>query len=263
MLEKKGNKAVFEVDALYPGYGVTVGNSLRRVLFSSLGGAAATQANIKGVTHEFSTIPGVLEDVVTVLLNLKQLRFKMYTDEPQKATLKVKGEKEVTGGDFEFPSQLELINEDVHIATLTQKNAELEMEIQVEKGIGYVRSEEMKKGKHDIGMVYLDAIFTPIKNVSFRAEHMRVGERTDFDKLTITVETDGTISPEQALYESAEILRAQFEVVATGVKPAEKLAESKPEKSSAKKEKKPKKESKKSAPKGRDLAAGGKTKKEK
>ncbi|MBI2642310.1 MAG: DNA-directed RNA polymerase subunit alpha [Candidatus Wildermuthbacteria bacterium] len=251
VLEKKGNKAVFELEALYPGYGVTVGNSLRRVLFSSLGGAAATQANIKGVTHEFSTIPGVMEDVVTLLLNLKLLRFKMYADEPQKATLKVKGEKEVTGGDFELPSQLELVNEDVHIATLTQKGAELEIEIQVEKGTGYMRSEDMKKGKQDIGMVYLDAIFTPIKNVSFRVEHVRVGERTDFDKLTMVVETDGTMSPEQALYESAEVLRRQFEVISTGVKPAEKPAESKPEKSSVKKEKKPKKEGKKKTKKAK------------
>src|SRR4030066_2310731 len=114
ILKKEGNKAFFEIEALYPGYGVTIGNSLRRVLLSSLPGAAATQVKIKGVQHEFSTIPGVLEDVITIMLNLKQLRFKIFTDEPQKAVLKVKGEKEIKGSDFELPSQVELINPDVH-----------------------------------------------------------------------------------------------------------------------------------------------------
>lgn len=249
LVEKTGNKAVFEIVSLYPGYGVTVGNSLRRVLFSSLGGAAITQVNIKGVSHEFSTIEGVLEDAVTILINLKQLRFKMLGEESQKATLKVKGEKKVKGSDFKFPSQLELVNEGVHIATLTQKNAELEIEIQVEKGTGYVRSEDMKKGKQDIGMMYLDAIFTPIRNVSFRTEHMRVGERTDFDKLSMTIETDGTISPEQALYESSEILRQQFEVVSQGAKPEEKPQPA--EKPIVKKEKKPKAEAKKKVKKAK------------
>ena len=225
VLEKKGNKAVFEIDSLYPGYGVTVGNSLRRVLFSSLGGAAITQVKIKGTSHEFSTIPGVLEDVVTILLNLKLLRFKMFGEEPQKATLKVKEEKEVTGGDFELPSQLQLINKDAKVATLTQRGAELELEIQVEQGTGYVRAEDMKKGKQDIGMMYLDAIFTPIKNVSFKTEHMRVGERTDFDKLALEVETDGSISPEEALFQAASVLRSQFDIVAEGIEPTIKPIE--------------------------------------
>lgn len=249
VVEKSGNKAVFEIVALYPGYGVTVGNSLRRVLFSSLGGAAITQANIKGISHEFSTIPGVLEDVVTVLLNLKQLRFKMFGEESQKATLKVKGEKKVKASDFDLPSQLELVSKDAHIATLTQKTAELEIEILVERGVGYVRAEDMKKQKQDIGMMYLDAIFSPIRNVSFRIEHMRVGERTDFDKLIMTVETDGTISPESAMYESSEVLRQQFEVVAQGVKPAEKpTVEEKP---APKKEKKAKPAAKKKVKKAK------------
>ncbi|MDP2637371.1 MAG: DNA-directed RNA polymerase subunit alpha [bacterium] len=249
ILEKKGNKVVFEIDSLYPGYGVTVGNSLRRVLFSSLGGAAITQVKIKGVAHEFSTIPGVLEDAVTLLLNLKLLRFKIFGEEPQKATLKVKGEKEVTGEDFELPSQLQLINKDAKVATLTQKAAELELEILVEQGTGYVRAEDMKKGKQDIGMMNLDAIFTPIKNVSFKSEHMRVGERTDFDKLTLEVETDGSISPEEALFEAASILRSQFDIVAEGirpeVKPVEVLKEKPAKKAAVKKDPAKKKAAKK------------------
>src|SRR3989344_4552387 len=137
IIEKKDNKAVFQIDALYPGYGVTIGNSLRRVLFSSLQGASATRVKIKGVSHEFSTVSGILEDVITIILNLKQLRFKVFSDEPQHASLKVKGQKEVKASDFNLPSQVELINKNTHIATLTTKSSDLEMEIQIEKGIGY------------------------------------------------------------------------------------------------------------------------------
>src|SRR3989344_4433349 len=138
VVKKEGkNSAVFEIEALWPGYGVTLGNSLRRVLLSSLPGAAVTQVKIKGAQHEFSTLPGVLEDVVSLMLNLKQLRFKAHSDEPQKGTLKVKGEKEVRGRDFELPPYVELINKDALLATLTSKSAELEMEIQIEKGLGY------------------------------------------------------------------------------------------------------------------------------
>jgi DNA-directed RNA polymerase subunit alpha len=204
--KKEGNKATFEIEGLYPGYGVTIGNSLRRVLLSSLPGAAVTQMKIKGVQHEFSNIPGVLEDVIMIGLNLKRLRFKMYTEEPQKARLKVKGEKEVKGSDFELPSQVELINKSSHIATLTEKKAELDIEIQIEKGIGYQPVARRKKEKLEIGVIALDAIFTPIKRVSFNVENMRVGERTDFDRLSLEIETDGTISPEEAFLQSLEIL---------------------------------------------------------
>jgi DNA-directed RNA polymerase subunit alpha len=211
IIEKKGNWARFEIEALYPGYGVTIGNSLRRVLISSLPGAAVTQMKIKGVSHEFSTIPGVLEDVITIMLNLKQLRFRVFADEPQKATLKVKGEKEVLGSDFEYPAQVELINKDLHIATLTDKKAELEMEIQIEKGIGYLpREARRQKEKLEIGVIPLDAIFTPIKRVSFKVENMRVGERTDFDRLFLEIETDGTISPQEAFSQASEILVKHF-----------------------------------------------------
>jgi DNA-directed RNA polymerase subunit alpha len=210
VIKKEENKAIFEIEALYPGYGITIGNALRRVLLSSLEGAAVTQMRIKGVSHEFSTIPGVMEDVITIMLNVKKLRFQMLTEEPQIAKLKVKGEKEVKGADFELPMQVKLVNPDVHIATLTSKNAELDMEIQIEKGIGYLSRERRKKEKTPIGTILVDAIFTPIKRVSFRVENMRVGERTDFDRLFLEIETDGILSPEEAFVKAAGILSEHF-----------------------------------------------------
>jgi len=209
-IEKKENSARFEIEALYPGYGVTIGNTLRRVLLSSLPGVAITQVKIKGVPHEFSTIPGVLEDVVEITLNLKQLRFKLYTDEPQVGRLKVKGEKEVKGSDFKLPSQVEIVNKDAHVATITKNNTELEMEILIEKGLGYEPVERRKKEKLGIGVIPLDAIFTPIRKISYHVENMRVGERTDFDRLILEVETDGTTTPEEAFSEASKILIRHF-----------------------------------------------------
>lgn len=210
IIEKKDNKATFEIGSLYPGYGVTIGNSLRRVLFSSLPGVAVTQVKIKGVSHEFSTIPGVLEDVITIILNLKQLRFKYYSEEPQKAELKVKGVKEVKAIDFKTPTQVEIVNKELHIASLTDSKAVLEMEIIIEKGLGYSPVEQREKEKIAIGVIALDAFFTPVKAVSYQVENMRVGERTDFDKLRINIETDGSITPEQAFSQAAEILSEHF-----------------------------------------------------
>jgi len=186
-------------------------------LLSSLPGAAVTQMKIKGVQHEFSTIPGVLEDVITIGLNIKLLRFKMYTEEPQKARLKIKGEKEVKGSDFELPSQVELINKHSHIATLTDKKAELDIEIQIEKGMGYVPVERRKKEKLEIGVIALDAIYASMKRVSFNVENMRVGDRTDFDRLSLEIETDGTISPEEAFLQSSEILVKHFSLLSESI----------------------------------------------
>jgi DNA-directed RNA polymerase subunit alpha len=213
IISEKDNQAVFEIESLYPGYGVTVGNSLRRVLISSLPGAAVAKMKIKNVTHEFSTIPGVLEDVIQIMLNLKKLRFKIFSEEPQKAILKIKGEKEVKGKDFSLPSQLELINKDEHIASLTAKSADLEIEIEVEKGIGYLPREKRKRGKLAIGEILVDAIFTPVRKVGYQVENMRVGERTDFDKLRLEVETDGTITPIEAVSRAAQILVDHFSLV--------------------------------------------------
>lgn len=202
---------IFEIEPFYPGYGITIGNALRRVTLSSLEGAAVSTVKIKDVSHEFTTLPGVKEDVLHILLNLKQLRFKLHSDEPQKAILKVKGEKEITGNDFEFSPEVELANKDQYIATLTDKKSELEIEVTIEKGFGYKLADESDKEKKEIGVMSLDKIFTPIKKVNYKVENVRVGERTDFDKLIFEIETDGTIKPEEALLESIEILGSHFQ----------------------------------------------------
>ncbi|MFA6376602.1 MAG: DNA-directed RNA polymerase subunit alpha [Candidatus Paceibacterota bacterium] len=213
VIEKKGNLALIEIEALYPGYGVTVGNALRRVMLSSLEGAAVTQINIKGVPHEFSTIAGVMEDVITIIINVRQLRFKLIGDEPQLCVLKAKGEKDVTGADLEIPSQLELANPETHIANLTAKSSKLEMEIKVENGTGYMSKDaRLAKGKLEIGVIPMDAMFTPVKRVGFKVQNMRVGDRTDFDKVIFEIETDNTITPEIAFARASEILVSHFEM---------------------------------------------------
>lgn len=219
-ITKEGdNKAIFRIDALYPGYGVTVGNSLRRVLLSSLGGAAITQVKIKSVSHEFSTIPGVLEDVISIIMNLKQLRFKLLTDESQKAVLKIKGEKKVTGKEIKLPSQVELVNKSLHIATLTTKSADLEIEVQIEKGTGYSSKESREKTgasakeKLAIGVIPIDAFFSPVKRVNYKVENMRVKERTDYDRLFLEIETDGIITPEEAFEQAIKILIDHFSIL--------------------------------------------------
>ncbi|HQB18440.1 MAG: DNA-directed RNA polymerase subunit alpha [Minisyncoccales bacterium] len=214
------NNSVFEIESLYPGYGVTLGNAIRRVLLSSLSGAAVTEVKIKDAPHEFATLKGVKEDVLHILMNIKQLRFKIFTEDPQTATLVVKGEQEVTGKDFELPADLKLANPDLHIATLTDKSAQLEIEIKVEKGMGYVF--EDKEIKRSVGVIGMDAIFTPIKKVNYVVENMRVGKRTDFDKLSLEVETDGTITPEEALSQSLDILVSQFQYILENIAVAEK-----------------------------------------
>lgn len=205
----KENHSIFEIESLYPGYGVTIGNALRRVILSSLVGAAVTEVKIKDAPHEFSTITGVKEDVLNILMNLKQLRFKVYGDDSQKIILKVKGEKEVTAKDFQLNPQVELANPDLHIATITEKTTELEIEVKIEKGVGYEFNDN-PKDKKGVGVIGLDAAFTPIKKVNYIVENMRVGKRTDFDKVSLEVETDGTITPEDALAEALNILISHF-----------------------------------------------------
>ena len=216
VIQKKKNQASFEVEGLYPGYGVTVGNALRRVLLSSLQGAAVTEVKIKGASHEFSALPGVLEDTIMIILNIKNLRFKIFEGESHKITLKVKKEGAVTGADFECPSQVKLANPELHIATITDKKVEFEIELTVERGIGYVPKDQMKRGKAEIGAIVIDAIYTPIKNVNFQVENMRVGDRTDFDKLSLEIETDGTITPEEAFFEACNILIKHFNIIFQG-----------------------------------------------
>jgi DNA-directed RNA polymerase subunit alpha len=214
IIKKEANRAIFEIGGCYPGYGITLGNVFRRVLLSSLPGAAVTAVKIKGVSHEFSTIPHLLEDVIQIVLNLKQIRFKVHSQEalPIRIGLKVSGEKEVKAKDIKLTSELEIINTDTHIATLTDKKAKLEMEIEVDSGLGYMPVEQRKKEKLEIGAIAIDAIFTPIKKVNYEIENMRVGERTDFNRLKIDIETDGTISPEEAFAKAADILVEHFQL---------------------------------------------------
>lgn len=203
----------YEIDGLYPGYGHTLGNSLRRIILSSLPGAAITSVKIAGVEHEFSVMTGVMEDVITILLNLKKLRLKLLTDEPQVLNLKVKGIKAVTGADITLPGQVEMLNPELVIANITDKAAELDIEMTVERGMGYVSRDVLKKDRVDVGMIALDAIFTPIRRVSYEVENMRVGDRTDFNRLKLFIETDGTITPKQALESSIEIMLSQLKAI--------------------------------------------------
>lgn len=213
LVSREGNKAVFEISPLYPGYGTTIGNSLRRVLISSLEGSAVTSIKIKGVDHEFSSIEGVLEDVLDIILNLKRVRFKLHKDEPVMLMLKAKGERVVTAEDIETNSDVEVVSTDQHIATITDKKTELEMEITIEKGVGYVPVEQRQKEKISIGQIAVDGIFTPIKGVNFTVENIRVGQRTDYNKVLLEVETDGSITPDEAIKKASEILIQHFNIV--------------------------------------------------
>lgn len=210
VVSREGSKAVFEISGLYPGYGVTLGNALRRVLLSSLPGAAPTYVTFANVPHEFTTLPGVKETALQLVLNLKQLRVKVFTDEPQVVRVKKKGPGEVTSDDIEAPSQVEVISKKLLLATLTDKSAEIEMEITVERGVGYVASQMHKKEKIPVGSIALDAVFTPVTVANFTVENMRVGDRTDYNRLILTIETDGTVTPEDALVHAARILVEQF-----------------------------------------------------
>lgn len=237
------NHSKFEILGCYPGYGATLGNAIRRVLLSSLEGAAAQSVKIKGVSHEFATVPGVMEDVVQLLLNLKQVRFRMHGDseESVKVTIKAKGEGEVTAGDIKAPSSVEIVNPSYKIATLTDKKAELELELEVGKGIGYVPIEARDGEDREIGVIALDSIYTPIRRVNYEIENMRVGKRTDYDKVSIEVVTDGSITPETAFAKAIDILVGQFESIRMEQPKEEEIAE-KPEKVAKKVSKKAEKE---------------------
>jgi DNA-directed RNA polymerase subunit alpha len=204
---------VYEVDGLYPGYGHTLGNSLRRIILSSLPGAAITQVKIDGVQHEFSTLSGVKEDVITILLNLKRVRILMHSETPLTLNLKVNGAKIVTAGDITAPSQIEILNPEQKIAELTDKSASFTMEITVEHGLGYVPREVHQKDKVDIGTIALDAVFTPIRRVNYEVENMRVGDRTDYNRLRVFIETDGTLTPRAAFENSIEIMIHQLKSI--------------------------------------------------
>lgn len=207
------NEEIITIEPCYYGYGTTLGNALRRVLLSSLPGAAVTAVKIKGVLHEFSTIPHVREDVIEIILNLKQLRLQIFTDEVVRLFLKVKGEREVKAKDIEKDSNVLIVNPELHIATLTSKDAELEMEIFVSRGRGYVPTEAREGEKLELGTIGIDAIFTPVRNVGIKVEPVRVGRITNYDKLILTIETDGTIAPTQALIQAVQILLDHFNLM--------------------------------------------------
>ena len=212
IVSEENMQGVYEIDSLYPGYGHTLGNSLRRIILSSLPGAAITQVKIEGVPHEFATIEGVRETVMEMLLNLKRVHFVLHGDEPQTISLKAKGTTEITAKDFNLPSQVEIMNPEQHIADLSGK-ASLELEATIERGLGYVAREVLTKEKADIGTIALDATFTPIRRVNYEVENMRVGDRTDFTRLHILIETNGTIAPREALEQSIEIMIHQLKAV--------------------------------------------------
>lgn len=212
-VKESENLGVFHIEGLYAGYGVTFGNSLRRVLLSSLPGAAITKVKIKGADHEFSTLPGMVEDIIQLSLNLKKVRLSFLADEPQVLNLHVKGECEVKAADIQSNAFVQVINSELHLATLTKKNAEIDMELTVEKGLGYIASELQNLERLPIGTILLDAIFSPVLRVEFSVENMRVGDRTDYNRLKIEVETDGSISPSDALHKAGNILKDHFEKI--------------------------------------------------
>lgn len=204
---------VYEIDGLYPGYGHTLGNSLRRIILSSIPGASITALSIDGVKHEFSSIDGIKEDVIAIILNLKKTRFKLHGDDAQKATLHIKGAKTITAADITLPTQLEVMNTEQYICEATAKDVDIAIEITVEKGLGYIPRDVLQKEKADIGTIYLDASFTPIRRASYEVENMRVGDRTDHNRLRVTIETDGTITPHEALESSIHTMITQLQSI--------------------------------------------------
>jgi len=213
VVKEEDNQGIFEIDGLYPGYGHTLGNSLRRIILSSLPGAAITQVKIDGVEHEFSALSGVKEDVITILLNLRRIRLNSHSDEPITISLKKKGVGAVTAADITAPTQVEILSGDQHIAEITNKTTELNIEMTIERGLGYVPREVHQKDKMEIGTIALDAVFTPIRRANYEVENMRVGDRTDYNRLRVILETDGTYTAREALEKSIEIMIHQLKAV--------------------------------------------------
>jgi DNA-directed RNA polymerase subunit alpha len=212
IVSEEDSKGIYEIDGLYPGYGHTLGNSLRRIILSSLPGTAITEVKIQGVGHEFSTIEGVKEDVISIILNLKKIRLSMDNNESMTIDLHVKGPKKVTAADITTPSQVEIVNKDQYLFEVTTK-IDIKIELKIENGIGYVPKEVLQKDKVEVGTIALDAIFTPIRRVNYESENMRVGDRTDYNRLRITIETDGTITPKEALERSITTMITQLKAI--------------------------------------------------
>jgi DNA-directed RNA polymerase subunit alpha len=210
--ERRDNYAKFVIEPLERGFGITLGNALRRILLSSIPGAAVTYMKIDGVLHEFSTIPGIVEDTIALMLNLKGLPVKLNSEDPKVVTLNVTGPKDVTAADIAPDADVEILDPSFHIATLASKTAKLSMELGIEKGRGYVTADRQRNVEHMIGLIPLDSIFSPIRKVNFTVDDTRVGQNVDFDRVTIEIETNGSISPDEALSTAAQILQEQLDL---------------------------------------------------
>jgi len=215
--ETEQNFASYDIEPLEAGYGHTLGNALRRVLLSSLPGAAITAIKIEGAQHEFQDIPGVREDVTDIVLNVKKIRLRSLADQPVTMRIEVSGERVVTAADIQAPSTIEIVNPDVYICTLDGSDAHLEMELVVENGKSYVPA-ETKEGQ-PIGQIPVDAIFTPVQRVNYIVENTRVGQMTNYDRITLQVWTDGTITPDEALRQASTILVRHFQLIADYIQP--------------------------------------------
>jgi len=219
------NEGVLVVEPCFHGYGTTLGNALRRVMLSSLPGSAVTAVKIKGGTHEFQAIPNVKEDMLEIILNLKGLRLKCFSEEPVKLSLKVKGSRVVTAGDLDANADVQIVNPEMKIATITDDGGTFELELTVGRGRGYIPTEQRTGEINDIGTIAIDALYSPVRNVGYRVENTRVGEITNYDKLVMNIETDGTITAEEAVKESAKILIDYFSILLQNPSASEEGAE--------------------------------------
>jgi DNA-directed RNA polymerase subunit alpha len=226
--ERRDNYAKFVIEPLERGFGITLGNALRRVLLSSIPGAAVTYMKIDGVLHEFSTIPGLAEDTIALMLNLKGLPVKLNSDEPKVLTLSVSGARDVTAADIVPDADVEVLDPSYRLATLSSKDAKLTMEIGVEKGRGYVMADRQRNVEHMIGLIPIDSIFSPIRKVNFTVDDTRVGQSVDYDRLTVELETNGSITPDDALSTAAAIMQEELDLFVSFTNRTEPLPETPP-----------------------------------
>jgi len=234
-IRQDNNLGVFTIEPLPQTFGATIGNALRRVLMTSIRGAAATQMKIAGANHQFTTVEGVKEDIVEITLNVKLLRFKVHGDNPVVVTLEKKGKGEITAKDLTLTSDVEVLNKDQHIATLADDKSSFKMELIVEPGTGYSPSEEREKKNIKLGVITLDSLYSPVINVTYQIESTRFGERVDLDKIILEIETDGSVTPEKAVKEAANILKSYYSVIESGDTKIEEVKVEEVKQSSSKK----------------------------
>ena len=213
VVEETETKGVYEIESLYPGYGQTIGNTLRRVMLSSISGAAITKVNIEKAEHEFTSIKGIKEDTLEIILNMKRIHFKLDSPESQVVTINKKGLGPITSADIQCPTQVTVANKDQHIAEITDKNTTFNAKLTIEHGIGFVSREDRNDGKAEIGTIILDSTFSPIRHVNYEIEQMRVGNRVDFNRLRVTIETNGTISPQEVMKKAISVMITQLQSI--------------------------------------------------